>query len=94
MAAFSSLGPNMRRLGEMELANTVEACVVAGPGDLLTWEVRATVKMDGLPLQVAGRGPDIESSAASVLAELERNANNLDLDQQTKVDKDPVFNSE
>jgi hypothetical protein len=72
MGKFQTLGPNMRRLGEMEFAKSMAGCVVAGPGDLQVWEVQAHLKLDGLPVQVAGRGSDIESSAAAVLAVLER----------------------
>jgi hypothetical protein len=71
MSAFLALGPNMRRLGEMDLADSVGASVVSGPGDLRVWEVHAMVKLDGLPVRVAGRGTDLESSAAEVLAVLE-----------------------
>jgi hypothetical protein len=78
MGMFRTLGPNMRRLGEMELATSVAACVVAGPGDLLVWEVRANVKLDGLPLQLAGRGSDLESSAAAILAVLERDGTSFE----------------
>jgi hypothetical protein len=78
MGKFLTLGPNMRRLGEIDLANSVAGRVVAGPGDLLMWEVRADVTLDGLPVQLAGRGSDIESSAAAVLAVLERDGTNFE----------------
>jgi len=79
MTSFLALGPNMRRLGEMDLSDSVGATVVSGPGDLLVWEVHAMVKMDGLPVRVAGRGTDIESSAAAVLALLEQDPDSFDL---------------
>ena len=72
MGKFLMLGPNMRQLGEMEWAESVSGCVVAGPGDLLVWEVHADVTIDGLSVQVVGRGSDIESSAAALLAAMER----------------------
>ena len=72
MGKFLTLGPNMRKLGEMESAKSVEGGVVAGPGELLVWEVRATFTIDDLSVQVVGRGADIESSAAALLAAMER----------------------
>ena len=72
MGRFLTLGPNMRKLGEMEWAESVAGCVVAGPGDLLVWEVHADVTIDGLSVQVVGRGSDVESSAAALLAAMAR----------------------
>ena len=72
MGKFLTLGPNMRLLGEMESAKSVAGCVVAGPGELLVWEVRASFDIDDLPVEVIGRGADIESSAAALLAAMER----------------------
>lgn len=79
MSTFLRLGPNMRRLGEMDLSHSVGASVVAGPGDLLVWRSHAMVRMDGMPVRVAGRGTDVESSAAEVLALLEQDPDTFDL---------------
>lgn len=54
MGTFPTLGPNMRRLGEMQSAKSVAACGVAGPGELLVCEVRASFDVDDLPFR---RGP-------------------------------------
>ena len=59
------LGPNMRRLADSAASGSLEACVLAGPGDLLVWEVR--VRADGIPLEVTGRGTDIEAAAAAAM---------------------------
>jgi hypothetical protein len=61
------LGANMRRLFDSAAGDSVEACVVAGPGDLLVWEVRITVDADGVPLEVTGRGSDMEAAAAAAM---------------------------
>jgi hypothetical protein len=61
------LGGNMRRLVDSTAGDSVEACVVAGPGDLLGWEVRVTVDADGIPLEVTGRGSDLEAAAAAAM---------------------------
>ena len=61
------LGPNMRRLVDSDASESLATCVVAGPGDLLVWEVRITVETDGIPLEVTGRGTDLESAAAAVM---------------------------
>lgn len=60
-------GPNMRRLMDSDAGDSLETCVLAGPGDLLVWEVRITVEADGLPLEVTGRGTDLESAAAAAM---------------------------
>ena len=60
------LGGNMRRLVDSSAGDSVEACVVAGPEDLLGWEVRITVDADGIPLEVTGRGSDLEAAAAAM----------------------------
>ena len=64
------VGPNIRRLREMEVADTLRACVVAGPGDLMTWDVSASIERDGLKIDVIGRGSDLESAAALAVAVL------------------------
>lgn len=64
------LGPNMRRLREMDVADTVKACVTTGPGDLMRWEVSACVDVEGMELEVIGRGPDLELAAASAISVL------------------------
>ena len=61
------LGANMRRLFDSAVGDSVQACVVAGPGDLLVWEVRVTVDADGIPLEVTGRGSDMEAAAAAAM---------------------------
>ncbi len=61
------LGGNMRRLFDSAAGDSVEACVVAGPGDLLVWEVRLKVDADGIPLEVTGRGSDMEAAAAAAM---------------------------
>ena len=71
------LGPNMKRLREMDVADSVRACVVVGPGDLMTWEVSACVDTDGMTLQVVGRGPDLEVAAASAMAVLTESGSRL-----------------
>ncbi len=67
------LGPNMKRLREMDVADSVKACVTAGPGDLLVYEVSACVDVDGMQLEVRGQGPDLEMAAASAMAVLSDN---------------------
>ena len=68
------LGPNMKRLRDMEVAGTLRACVIAGPGDLMFWDVCATVERDGLTIDVIGRGSDLEAAAALAIAFLSRDA--------------------
>lgn len=80
------LGPNMNRLREMDVANTVKACVVAGPGDLMSWEVSACLDVDGMELEVIGRGPDLEIAAASAMSVLGANGAVL----KTPLDDDPI----
>jgi hypothetical protein len=67
------LGPNMKRLREMDVADTLRTCVVAGPGDLMSWDVSATIDRDGLKVDVIGRGSDLEAAAALAIAVLSRN---------------------
>ena len=61
------LGPNMQRLADSVANDSLEACVTAGPGDLLVWEVRVRVDADGIPLEVAGRGTDLDAAAAAAI---------------------------
>ena len=58
-------GPNITRLLDSAVGESLTACVVAGPGDLLFWEVRLSVDADGVPLEVSGRGTDLESAAGA-----------------------------
>lgn len=37
-----------------DVADSVKACVIAGPGDLMVWEVNATMESDGTRLDVIG----------------------------------------
>ena len=67
------LGPNMKRLREMDVADSVKACVTTGPGDLMRWEVSACLDIDGMELEVIGRGPDLELAAASAMSVLAEN---------------------
>jgi hypothetical protein len=62
------LGPNMRRLMDSPVAESVVASVTAGPGDIVAWDVRAAVADDGdgVPLEVIGRGSDMEAAAAEL----------------------------
>ncbi len=71
------LGSNMKRLREMNV-DSVKACVIAGPGDLMTWEVSACVDSEGLTLEVIGRGSDLEAAAASAIAVLSDNGSTLE----------------
>ena len=71
------LGPNMRRLKELDVADSVKACVITGPGDLMSWEVSACVESDGISLEVIGRGSDLEAAAASAMAVLTENGATL-----------------
>ena len=63
----------MKRLREMDVADTVKACVTTGPGDLIRWEVSACLDVDGMELEVIGRGPDLELAAASAISALREN---------------------
>ena len=67
------LGPNMKRLREMDVADSVKACVTTGPGDLVRWEVSACLDIDGMELEVIGRGPNMELAAASAMTALAEN---------------------
>lgn len=67
----------MKRLRELDVADSVKACVIAGPGDLMAWEVSACVDTDGMTLDVVGRGSDLEAAAASVMAILTENGSTL-----------------
>lgn len=76
------LGSNMKRLREMDVGDSVKACVIAGPGDLMTWEVSACVDSDGMTLEVIGRGSDPEVAAASVIAVLTENGSTLEASRE------------
>ncbi|HEX7173054.1 MAG TPA: hypothetical protein VF365_10650 [Candidatus Limnocylindria bacterium] len=67
------MGPNMKRVREMDVSHSLKACVTAGPGDVMTWEVSAGLDVDGMRLEVIGRGPDLEMAAASAMAVLSQN---------------------
>lgn len=67
----------MRRLSEMDVADSVKACVIAGPGDLMMWEVRACVDAAGMTLEVIGRGSDLEAAAGSAMTVLTQNGSAL-----------------
>ena len=49
-------------------AKSVATSVIAGPGDMLVWEVRLAVTDDGdgVPLEVIGCGSDAEAAAAEI----------------------------
>jgi hypothetical protein len=66
------IGPNMKRLREMDVADTLRACVVAGPGDLMTWDVNTTIDREGVKVDVIGRGTDLEAAASQAIAVLSR----------------------
>jgi hypothetical protein len=72
----------MKRLREMDVGDSVKACVIAGPGDLMTWEVSACVDSDGMTLEVIGRGSDPEVAAASVIAVLTENGSTLEASRE------------
>lgn len=76
----------MKRLREMEVADTVRARVVSGPGDLMRYEVRACLDVDGMELAVIGRGPDLEMAAASAMSVLSDHGSSLEPDP----DGDPL----
>jgi hypothetical protein len=67
------LGPNLKRLRETDVAHTVKACVTSGPGDLMSSEVSASLDVDGMQLEIIGRGPDLELAAASAMWVLSQN---------------------
>jgi hypothetical protein len=60
-------GPNLRLLRESSVAEALRACVISGPGDLLTWELSVSVELDGLPMELMGRGGDPEMAAAALI---------------------------
>jgi hypothetical protein len=64
-------GPNMRRVRESGNVRDLRAMVVSGPGDTELWEVCVSLEDADIPLEVAGRGPDPDSAAASLMATLE-----------------------
>lgn len=64
------IGQNMARLRDSEVGGSLRACVLAGPADLLVWEIRVTCDADWLPVEVVGRGPDLELAAAEALRQL------------------------
>lgn len=74
------LGPNLKRLRETDVADTVKACVTSGPGDLMSSEVSASLDVDGMQLEVIGRGPDLELAAANAMWVLNQNGAALDSD--------------
>ena len=80
----------MKRLREMDVADSVKACVIAGPADLMSWEVSASVDTDGMFLDVIGRGSDLEAAAASAMAVLTENGSTLgapsEIDTTTPLD--------
>lgn len=64
-------GPNMRRVRDTDGIRHVRAGIIAGPGDTELWELCATLDDGGdLPLEITGRGSDLEAAAASILATL------------------------
>lgn len=67
----------MKRLRELDVGDSVKACVIAGPADLLAWEVSASMESDGVTVDVVGRGSDLEAAAASAMAILTRNGSTL-----------------
>lgn len=67
----------MKRLLEMDVADSVKACAIAGPGDLLAWEASACMDSDGVPVEIVGRGSDLEAAAASVIVLLSQNGSSL-----------------
>lgn len=68
----------MKRLLEMDVADSVKACIITGPGDLMAWEASACIDSDGIPVDVIGRGSDLEVAAASVITVLSQNGSTLD----------------
>lgn len=79
----------MKRLREMDVADSVKACVIAGPGDLMVWELSATMESDGTRLDVIGRGSDLEAAAASAIAVLSQNGSVLEPNDDDSVLVDP-----
>lgn len=68
----------MKRLQEMDVAESVKTCVIAGPADLMTWEVSACLDSNGMTLEVIGRGSDLEAAAASAIEVLSQNGSTLE----------------
>ena len=68
----------MKRLRDMDVADSLKVSVIAGPADLKTWEVSACVDTDGMTLYVTGRGTDLEAAAASAMAVLTMNGSILE----------------
>ncbi len=64
---MDDLGPNMRRLADSDAARSLVARVIAGPGDLETWDVAVRLDDGEVPLEASGRGPDVEAAAAELL---------------------------
>jgi hypothetical protein len=63
---------------EMDVADSVKARVIAGPADLMTWEVSACIEhRDRMTLDVVGRGVDLEAAAALTVAVLTQNGSTL-----------------
>lgn len=90
------LGPNMKRLRELDVGDSVKACVIAGPGDLMAWEVSAFMESDGMTVDVVGRGSDLEAAAASAMAVLTENGSTLASsadDEAASADGDPAAES-
>jgi hypothetical protein len=83
---MQQLGPNVKRLREMDIADTLKACVTAGPGDLMRYEVIACVDVEGMQLEVRGQGSDLEAAAASAMSVLGEHGAHL----QAAPDPDPL----
>jgi hypothetical protein len=85
----------MKRLREMDVADTVKACVTAGPADSMIWEVSAYIDVDGMQLEVVGRDSDLEAAAASAMAVLTEEGSRLqsppDDDSTLSVEGDAAF---
>jgi hypothetical protein len=67
----------MKRLRDMDVADSVKACVITGPGDLMVWEVSACIDSDGMNVEVIGRASDLEAAAAAAIAVLTQNGSAL-----------------
>ena len=66
-------GANIQRLRDSDVGPSLRACLFTGPADIQSWEVHVacdTGVTDGIPLEVVGRGPDLEAAAAEVQREL------------------------
>ena len=64
------LGPNMKRLREMDVADSLNAYVIVG--------LSACVDSDGMSLEVIGRASNLEAAASSALAVLTQNGSSLE----------------